>query len=227
MNNTNNHSWSVSIKKEVFEKLRNDKAFISILRLERILNTIRYSRSTTLYCADKNTPESKRDTNASFFLMCALLYEFIKNLYEDLKPRFKDLQAFQNFQNLIESLISNENYELIKKVRDKVMFHFDPKVFSVSLEKFQVKTESVMFGESHTEQYGDFYCHLADELTFQYLMKSPETNDISLTRFGEFVDLIANFPFEFIQSAEILILEILEELILEKEKIEKSEFKDH
>ena len=88
MNQNKNIIFSITISKEKFEKIRDNKQFQLILMLTRILNSMRYSRSSTVNLGRNDTPAAKRDINASFLYMCALLYESFQNVYPKLNKEF-------------------------------------------------------------------------------------------------------------------------------------------
>lgn len=79
MSKNNKPTYSITISKKEFEKLRSNKQFQIILRLTRILNSMRFSWSSTVTLGTGDTPAAGRDRTASFLYMCALLYESFQN----------------------------------------------------------------------------------------------------------------------------------------------------
>ncbi|GAG45267.1 unnamed protein product, partial [marine sediment metagenome] len=74
MQNNNTKNQRVAISKENFKELVNNRQFISIVRLGRILNSILFSMNITVNTKG-DTPADTRQTTTAFLYMCSLLYE--------------------------------------------------------------------------------------------------------------------------------------------------------
>ncbi|MFC1538968.1 hypothetical protein ACFL6H_06050 [Candidatus Latescibacterota bacterium] len=209
-----NKTYYVTIPTEDIVKYRDNKQFILILRLARFINTVRFSWQITKDYIKNSTPAASRQQTQAFLYMCALLYEFFKNIYDDLEKEFKDYQSFKDgllkIKNDPERIILHST--LFNHIRDKIEFHFDMDVISTGLFGYledNKNTESLIFGASHSDETLDMYYNVADELTLSYLKSlSPQESDF-LSDFKKAAKKVSELSVKINRASDELIADVL------------------
>ena len=208
--------YSLVIPGDTFDKIRDDKTFIEVLKLARVVNSlqfvIRIYKDKKCEHDDnsiKNTPLGLRQGFNAFLYCGALLAEGIK-IIQDAKGRFKEFESHMKLSELFKNnkLIAFEDSKVLFRIRNKIVFHFDAEVFRESL--LNVKLNEVVFARSHTTHDEDIdYC-LGDELVFRYLYQTY-TNDWDASDddvIGLIEDVI-ELTHQFIQTSNSLIAEVM------------------
>ena len=82
-------------------------------------------------------------------------------------------QGFLKQKNDLERIELHSS--VFKKIRDKIVFHIDPDVIPGILEIYNIDyidSQTDYFASGHTDEKGDLYYNLTDELVFLYLINS-------------------------------------------------------
>ncbi|HRH45745.1 MAG TPA: hypothetical protein PKY82_29155, partial [Pyrinomonadaceae bacterium] len=86
----NKSKAKVSLTKSQFDNLRNDDAFILIIRLTRYVNQILFCFDSYNSAQNLKTAIATRQQINSLLLLGGILFECLHNLYQALNREFKD-----------------------------------------------------------------------------------------------------------------------------------------
>ena len=67
--------WAWVCSQAKFDELRSDKTFVTLIRLARIANALRFCQGAALASAKDFNPEGRRQRSNSFLFTCGLLFE--------------------------------------------------------------------------------------------------------------------------------------------------------
>ncbi len=201
--------YSLVIPKDTLKNIRDDKTFIEVLKLARIVNSLQFViRAYKDHPAD-DTPLGLRQGFNAFLYCGALLTEGIK-IVQESNGRFKKFQTFRLLHDLFDTnrLITFEDSKVLYTIRNKIVFHFDAEVFRDSLRN--VPFGEVVFARSHTIRDEDIdYC-LGDELVFSYLYQTYTKDwNASDDEIVELIEELISLAHQFIQAANSLIVDVV------------------
>jgi hypothetical protein len=210
MDDLTDNIWDVFCTKEIFEKLKNDERFLNLLTLARFFNALRFCQQPVIDARSSTRPSSSRQSINSFLFASSVLYEGFL-LAEKLGQYFRDLESFKNgFAVLFrDNKIRTLRETVLKRMRNKFVFHFDRDIVSEALEYFELP--NYRFATGFGKSSGELYYGLADEAVMNYLLQSkPNDTDIELNnRLKTMMTDITQLMGEFTNAAEQLIAEVL------------------
>lgn len=130
-------SWNISCTKEEFENIKTDERFIGLLTLARVVNSLRFCQKAVLNAKGSSSPSSARTRINSFLFASSVLYEGFL-LVEKLGKHYKDIDSFKDgFGYLLRDKSVRELRDLIlKRGRNKFVFHYDINIVKESLKRF-------------------------------------------------------------------------------------------
>jgi hypothetical protein len=205
--------WDITCSKEEFEKIKSDERFLGLLTLARFVNALRFCQKAVLDIKDDSLPSSARTRINSFLFASSILYEGFL-LVERLVKHYNDLDSFKNgFGSLLRNKSVQELKDsILKRARNKFVFHFDNDVAKESLERFDLP--NINFASGYGKYTGEMYFGLADEIAINFLLRPKENeSDESLKeRFSEILKDTANIMGNFSQSADLLIADVLKNM---------------
>jgi hypothetical protein len=198
--------FRIKIPVSQIKRLQNDEKFILILRLSRFINQLSFCHEAYLGVGKEITPTNTRHLHNSFLFSCAVLYEALK-FYPKLG---KEFLSFASHKNGFAKLSKHPDFDFVKnqvlnKMRNEFIFHVDEGPFINALKQYGDR--SVDFLISKSNQHGDIYYSLADELSINYVIGEHDTDEIASQYYQEMVKKISNIMVEFIHNANKLIQE--------------------
>lgn len=214
------------VREELLPTIKDNNKFINAIQLSKILSAIRYNQMIYLIVTEK-------DTNSSigfhlFLNQAALLFEGIKT-FELLKSEFESLESYnKNIEDIEEIFREKEDINsfynrVLKKARNKIIFHFDKEVIKEIFEGFVndciSKGKNIMFASGKTELIADINYNLADDMNFNYLLKL--TNDNNLPEENKFTNMVkelSNLSKLFCGVLEHLIGELIQDICMKEVK---------
>lgn len=205
-------AWDISCSKSNFEKLKSDETFLGLLSLARCVNALRFCQKAAIDAKGGKTPSSTHSTINSFLFASSVLYEGFL-LIEKLSKTYKDIDSFKNgFGNLMrDKKIQSLRNTILKRARNKFVFHFDKDIAKYALNNFDVPI--INFASGVGKAAGEMYFGLADELSITYVLQ-PEENETNVSlmiRYTQIVKDTTAIMDKFARSAEILIADVLED----------------
>lgn len=147
----------------------------------------------------------------SFLFASSVLYEgFI--LVEHLGKNYKNLDSFKNgFGVLLRDKTAKLMREsVLKRMRNKFVFHFDQEVAKESLKNFEL--QEYKFASGIGKARIEIYFGLADEVVINYLLQPThnEPDESVKQRFEKILQDTADVMNKFTESAEKLMAEALD-----------------
>ena len=210
MDDLTDRIWDVFCTKEIFEKLKNDERFLNILTLARFFNALRFCQQPVIDARSSNRPSSSRQSINSFLFAGSVLYEGFL-LAEKLGQHFRDFDSFKKgFAVLLrDNKIRMLRETVLKRMRNKFVFHFDHDIVSEALEYFELP--NYRFATGFGKSSGELYYGLADEVAMNYLLQpKPNDTDTELdNRLRSMMKEITQLMGQFTDAAERLIAEVL------------------
>jgi len=163
------------ITKEEFNTLKKDIKFMNAIRLLRMENIIVtfLSLITRTYINDTNS--DRRDRMEEILYYGAVLYESLKTIY-DMKGQLENLNEYKNHIEDINYLFQELNNPdsfvktILKRIRDKLTFHFDEDVFQEVIFKIDLPEDEFTILEGESERSVDVNYTSIPTLFFNYLI---------------------------------------------------------
>lgn len=194
----------ICIKRNVFEKLRNNEDFADMVRVGRLLNVLAHMtearhRAPTI---DNRNPLTVRRFTRDMFSIAGYVYEgyeLISNLY----PKYFREDYFTRFGSLFNDPEKPKKRRIMWLMRNAGAFHLDSdnKSTKKALAKLKLNKIDLISGEDGT--FGSFYFHLADTLDINYVideLKQPDEDEEEIyLRMGK---LSADLLVEFMHGAD-------------------------
>ena len=143
---------TVKIKKGYIDALRHSEDFIIVIQLSRIVNSLRSNFRSYLNVSNNDKVIDTKDRIDLLLIHGSMLYEAIHEISKIGKQLTKmkldksDLENINIFKKEIGNKSSFTN-TVLKRIRNKIFFHFDRDIIADGLKKFD-------FGESPTFALG-------------------------------------------------------------------------
>ncbi|MDW7761622.1 MAG: hypothetical protein SCM96_13440 [Acidobacteriota bacterium] len=164
-------SWRIVPGDVDIESLREDKPFAALLNLARSLNALRFCQFSFLAVTDHDIPSARRQRLNAFLFNCAILFEALV-VVDGLGRFFRDYDAFTGFRDILRDHRFRWFRErILNRIRNKVVFQFDPEVASEVLTDDILKNS--LFVESRGQKAGEAYFDLADSIAMKYILADP------------------------------------------------------
>ncbi|HEV7397601.1 MAG TPA: hypothetical protein VGN86_13915 [Pyrinomonadaceae bacterium] len=195
--------------KENFDRLRFDQKFARLLNLARTVNAVYFCFKSLLDHSGDETPAGQRQHINAFLFATGVLHEGF-TVAERLEKHFGDRDSYRNgFGKLLADPNTQElRKAILKRMRDKFVFHYDKDVAEQTLKKIDLK-EYVFATGTGGKRKGTYY-NLADEIVINYML-----NDVPLDEqdavFRATLKSIGESLSAFIDCADALMGEVLSE----------------
>lgn len=208
MADLNDKYWEIICYQEKFDKLRREKYFCALLTLGRICNSMLFCKIPAIESQKNDSPSSMLLRTNSFLYVCSVLYEGLK-VADTLGQYFKDMPSFKKgFGDLLRDPKTKKiKNTILKKVRNKTVFHFDSEVAEKGLKN--VNLPYYTFVEGYGQSTKEIYFNLSDYSFITYLL-SEECADSDFDKCWEgFVCSITELSGKFIKASQLLLEEVL------------------
>jgi hypothetical protein len=181
--------YKVYITKEEFNVLKKNVKLLNAIRLLRIdsaITTLESLMARTFHDGKKTDPKDdtsrdKRDRLEIVQYYGAVLYESIKTMYQ-MRGQLEQLNEYKSHINDISYLFdewSNPHsftQTTLKKIRNKLTFHFDKEVFQEAILDMDLPDEEFVLFEGDSEMIADLNCTSIPTLYWNYLISSDKEN---------------------------------------------------
>lgn len=177
----------IVVKKEYLPTIKDEENFIDSIQLGRILGAIQYNKIIHA----KIIEDEEISTSIQLYLLlnhAALLYEGIKK-FNKIKSDFESLNYYKenidNIEIILNEAIDKNSFtnKVLKKIRNKIAFHFDKKVIKEILAKFVddslKEKKDVVLISGKTKLVKDTAYLLADNMNINYVLKSINGENLS------------------------------------------------
>jgi hypothetical protein len=187
--------------------VRSDPRFIELMRLARVTNSLALAYGPLLHPLEDQSPRARRDRFAAFFFAAALIKEALA-IAEGLSRWFRELRQYrEGFSVLLKDPSFIELREnLLKKVRNELVFHFDREAVVRGLARFP-EDEDILIATFPPEgpQTGEMYFDAADDAILAYLFGDAVTTGEYVARLDAFMTEVTRLFNSYMTSAHRLI----------------------
>ena len=187
-----------------FGALRSDPAFVEIVRLARVTNALAFAYPPLLVTLEDQSPSARRDRFAAMAYAGALLHEGL-HVAQGLGKHFRHLPQYKaGFAKLLgDRKVATFRKEVLDKLRDELVFHFDAKSVATGLTKFP--EEETLIASMSDARHGNIYFDFADEVVLGYLYGDAESPEEYLAHVAKFIEEIAEMLNRYMSAAHSLI----------------------
>jgi len=208
----------VVVKKDFLATIKNEKRFIDSVQLGRILGALRYNKIIQAKISEE------KETNSSlglylFLNQAALLSEGIRK-FDASKSSFDKLPFYKKHSAKINEILreakdpNSFTNTVLKKVRDKIAFHFDEIVIKEIIEDFvddciKEKREIVLIS-GKSKSINDMTYIFADNMNINYVLRSmKEEGKSDEDKFKILCERILSLSEQFCKILEELIPDLV------------------
>lgn len=163
--------WQLECTGEVFRELRSDREFAFLVSLARIVNALKFGVASHRAAAEDLTPAAERQRVGSTFYLAGVLHEVLEFRSAAAK-RWGDLTSFRDvFATLDDSSVDEGTAEVLRRIRNRAAFHFDPAVAEKNVP--QLPAEPFTFLAATGKDPFESNYELADLITFGFIFEAP------------------------------------------------------
>ena len=189
---TESTRWVVVIRPSIFETIKGDKDFCSILALARVVNALYFVQQPLIGNENNDTPAGKRTRYNSFLFTCSLFAEATE-LIQGMHHAFGQNPEFQKAADVTKNKDAREILKRAWQVRKKLVFHFDIDEIQQQLSTLELKNPIFVscLGQTKVNTYNE----LADIVALRVLFGLEFPNEIStaLIMTKKLTDLVLAF----------------------------------
>jgi len=189
---------------ELWATLRSDPAFLELMRLARVVNSLTLAYPPILLTLADQSPRARRERFAAMLYAAALLHEGLHTA-QSLGQHFRDMPQYKAGFGAILSdpAVRAFRSNVLDGIRDQLVFHFDRKSLSKGLHAFP--TGEVLIATSTDFRQGETYFDLADEALLGALFGDAPTPEAYLDRVGKFLGDVTALFNRFMRASHSLI----------------------
>jgi hypothetical protein len=204
-------TWAWVCSNLRFSEFRNDPKFISLARLARVVNSLRFCQGAAYSARDNSMPEGRRQRSSAFLFTCVVLYEGFKVVRESGQY----LGNYKAYRDKIIPLSRNTDVRsfinsIVKTTRNRVSFHFDAGVIADSIP--DIELPEYRFVSGFGDRAGDTFYELADDIVVHSIVKHWKRSGDHVSKLNAFVTVLAEIMVLFVDAADTLIIEALDDL---------------
>lgn len=203
-----NTEWRITLDKSHWERLRANPEFHEIVRLGRIINSLRFAQVALFgQMETPNTPTKVRQRYGSFLYSAALLHEGLK-VTRRLGRFFKDSEEFKKGFGVIHANkeLMAFNDTVLARARNEMVFHIDDDVVPTSLATLELDEWNLVRGLGN--ENGGNHCELSDMVLMHYLVGAPSDGATIRAKFEEAMTTTIRLQLLFADAGDGLIGEI-------------------
>ena len=155
-----------------WKTLRQNPAFIELVRLARVLNSLTLSYPPLLGPLEDQSPRARRERFAAMLNAAALLHEGLHTA-QGLARHFRGLPQYKEEFAVIfnDPEVRRFRGDILDKIRDELVFHFDRDSLARGLSHFP-EGETIIAVTSGTGwSHGETYFELADDALLAILVR--------------------------------------------------------
>lgn len=208
-----NIPYDISCSKAIFDVVKTDARFLSLLTLARFVNALRFCQKAGIDAQGTAGPAGARSSVNSFLFAASVLYEGFL-LVQKLGKYYKDRDSFKSgFGALLrDKKVGSLRESVLYRMRNKFVFHFDEEVAKQSLENFELP--EYKFASGIGKASGEMVFVLADEVVINYLLQ-PTSNETDATlkeRYKGILEDTTQVMGKFLEAAERLMGDVLRDM---------------
>lgn len=207
----NTESWEICCDPDDFIKIRDNEKFKCMVKLSRIVNSLRFSQGAGVNAGGDLSSAADRQRASSFLYMGALLYEALK-FTETLGKHFKEYDEYKNgFATMHKDKEINEfRNDKLKVLRNRLVFHLDTDAVDRGLNDLVL--DRYIFAQGDGTRNANVYYPLADATLLSCLLGGSQDDRKFIEEYKNMLNDTADLAARFSDSADKLMAEVLEEL---------------
>lgn len=187
--------WQLDCSGEVFAELRNDKEFAFLVTLARVVNAVKFGVDVHRSGGDERTPVLERRRVGALLYLAGVVHEIFE-LRRKAGKRWAKMPGFKEvFGVLDEKTADPDMAKVLRRIRNKTVFHFDEAVPLQSLPALPAEPFTFLAATGRDPMESNY--ELADLVTFGFIFQAPadvKRLSESLSRFRTQLDaLLLNF----------------------------------
>lgn len=186
---------------------------MALLTLARVINALRFCQKSAIDTKAVASPARTRTRINSFLFAASVLYEGFLAV-ERLAMYFKDLDSYRNgFAVLLKDRATQSlRQSVLKRMKNKFVFHFDRDVAKESFEHFELPI--YRFASDTGKASGKMYFGLADEAVMNYLLQpaDDESDESIRTGYEKILQDTTQLMGRFTESAERLMADATDDM---------------
>jgi len=210
--------FKVIIKKDVFNKIKNEDSFINAIVLSRIVNCLRSNQRCFIRTWEDDEITGIKDRFDLMLFHGAMLYDAIKS-FKKLSSQLRNLDTYKKFENEIK--IINKQFgdgksfrnTILDLIRNKLMFHFDSSFVKETISTFDRKDE-IIFAQGKTGTHKDFIFLLPEDIAANYIIDNVNIKGSPEDRFDFYHEEINKISKLFCNIVENLIYELIKDICI-------------
>lgn len=186
--------------------LRQSPAFVELVRLARVVNSLTLSYPPLLGSLEDQSPRARRERFAATLNAAALLHEGL-HTGQGLAQHFRDLPQYkEEFAAIFaDSEVRHFRSDVLDKIRDELVFHFDRDSLTAGLSHFP-DGETMIAVTAGTEwSHGETYFEIADDALLGYLFGDAPDEAEYQRRVAELIERTTDLFNRFTRAAHRLI----------------------
>jgi hypothetical protein len=189
---------------ERWATLRADAAFIELMRLARVVNSLTLAYPPIFVTLTDQSPRARRERFAAMLYAAALLHEGLHTA-QGLGQHFRDMPQYKDgFASILaDPRIRILRSQVLDRIRDELVFHFDRTSLSKGLDAFP--PGEVLIATSTDFRQGETYFDLADEALLGALFGDAPTVEEYVERLGQFLEDVTLLFNRFMRASHTLI----------------------
>lgn len=186
--------------------LRQNPAFIELVRLARVVNSLTLSYPPLLGSLEDQSPRARRERFAAMLNAGALLHEGLHTA-QGLGQHFRELSQYkEEFAGMFsDPEVRQFRADVLDKIRDELVFHFDRDSLAEGLSHFS-DGETMITVTAGTEwSFGETYFELADDALLAYLFGDAPDEKEYQRRVADLIERTTELFNRFTRAAHRLI----------------------
>ena len=189
---------------EIWATLRGNPAFIELMRLARVANSLTLAYPPIFVTLTDQSPRARRERFAAMVYAAALLHEGLHTA-QGLAQHFRDMPQYRDgFGSIFADLrIRAFRSQELDRIRDELVFHFDRDSITRGLGAFP--QGEVLIATSIDFRQGETYFDLADEALLGALFGDSPTEDAYVERVAQFLEEVTLLFNRFMCASHSLI----------------------
>jgi hypothetical protein len=200
--------WKINTDRENFEKAKTDEAFWSVVALGRAVNALLFVNQALIDRKGDDSPAGVRAGFNQTFFAAALLFES-RTLVRALGKHFSKVAEFQTLSSIINGTPARKFLDSdIARLRNKLVFHFDPLEIGRQLRELPPSEETV-FMSAMGRTNGQVHWELADLCALNSLYEGTWRGSDDPSALDETTRTLGALIKDFTNAAQYLIVKVL------------------
>lgn len=212
--------WEIIAPRDVWQAIRSDERFIELVRVARVVNSLAQAYGPLIHTLEDQSPAARRNRFAAFFYAAALLKEGLDTA-QSLGKHFRHLKQYKEGFGAIlaDADVQGLRSELLSKVRNELVFHFDRDAIAQGLSQFADSDSRILSASEFS--HGEIYYDIADDAVLGYLFGDAPTEKEYVRRLAHFMEELTELANRFMAASHSLLAVALRELGCKKRQSDR------